>query len=91
MLVKLAAPYQPRQGMDAAAEIVRPGGAPPFVSPHCFRCRVPVETFTLDPISSPYYLGIDATCHGQTAGKRLSVDEVTHKRRTGGVVWMFTE
>jgi len=90
MLVTVAAPKtNAPQGMDAHATIVRPGGAPPMVTPICRRCRLPVETFTVDPISSPYYLGIDATCHGKTSGRRVPVDEVMHKLRTGGVVWMF--
>jgi len=84
-LILTKAPPQERQGMDPAAKIVRPGGQPPLVMPHCRRCRVPVETFTIDPISSWYYLGIDATCHGKTRGIKVPVEQAIRD----GLVWMF--
>lgn len=88
-LIKIAAPPQPIQGMSADA-IVRPGGQPPLVHPHCRKCGVPVERFTIDPISSWYYLGVDAQCHGKTQGIRIPVEQALRGRTTGEVIWMFT-
>ena len=89
-LILTKAPPQPIQGMQGDDNhIIRPGGAPPFVSPHCRVCRIPVERFTIDPISSWYYLGIQAQCHGKTSGIRIPVEQAVHNRKTGAVTWMF--
>lgn len=84
-LILNKAPPQPIQGMEPDSLIVRPGGRPPLVTPHCRRCNVPVETFTIDPISSWYYLGIDATCHGKTIGIKVPAEQAIKD----GMVWMF--
>lgn len=71
--------------MVPGSKIVRPGGPPPLVMPHCRRCGVPVEHFTIDPISSWFYLGIDAHCHGKTGGLKVPAEQAIR----GGIVWMF--
>lgn len=35
----------------------------------------------MDVVTSPYYVGIHARCHGQTSSARFSVDEVFEAKR----------
>lgn len=97
MLIKLGAPVptldgQRTEGMVANATDLRPGAPPPWVVPHCWNCRVPVERFTVDWIASPFYLPIQVQCHGKTTGLRIPAEEVLFRsRRAGGVIWAFTE
>lgn len=85
-LIQVKAPYQPHQGMVADDNrIVRPGGAPPIISPHCRKCRIPVEHFAIDAISSWYHLGIRAECHGVTTGIRVSAEQALKEP----LIWMF--
>lgn len=89
MLVKVAAPRPDHEGMVAdSAHPLAPGHAPPLVAPYCFKCKLPVESFTVDWVSSPYYLPIQWRCCGRTGGTRIPHDEVLLKRRTGGHVWV---
>lgn len=90
-LILTAAPRPKAEGMNANASRLVPGEAPPFVSPHCAKCGIPPERMTIDWISSPYYLAIQATCHGKTTGKRFPHDEVLRKSKCGGVLWMFND
>ncbi len=83
-LIQIAAPKNAPTGM-ADTLIVRPGGNPPLVSPHCRVCRLPVESFEIDPVSSWYYLGIEAVCHGKTQGIRVPTEQALR----GGMVEMF--
>lgn len=69
--------------------ILRPGGRPPMVIPFCAQCLVPVEKFTLDPITSPFRMGIQAQCHGQTEGTHVTVDQLFGRQREGVKVVMF--
>lgn len=92
LLIKVAAPDQPFQGMIAdPGHVVRPGGAPPLVHPHCRKCGVPVERFTIDPIADPHRIAIQAVCHGKTTGTYIPLAEALHKRAWGGVLWLFEE
>lgn len=68
--------------------IIRPGARPPFMIPWCASCSQTVETFTVDPVSSPFYMGVQATCHGKTEGKRVSVDDLFARKR-GQPIVMF--
>lgn len=83
-LVLLRPKAQKAAGMVAGG-LVEPGSAPPLVSPHCRKCRLPVESFEIDPISSIFYLGIEAICHGKTSGVKVPAEEAVK----GGVVWVF--
>lgn len=77
--------------MDPHAHFLDVGHPPPFVSPACAQCGgIPPEKWTIDWVSSPYYLAIQATCHGKTTGKRFPHDEVLRKSKHGGMLWMFT-
>lgn len=84
-LILLKAPPRASTGMDASVTAIEPGSAPPLVSPHCRRCRLPVETFEIDPVSSIFYLGIEAICHGKTSGIKLPAEQAIK----GGIVWVF--
>lgn len=88
-LILTKAPPQAHQGVDPASKIIRPGGRPPMVHPVCRQCGVPVETFTIDPISSWYYLGIDATCHGKTHGIRVPAEQALRDGAAGKTLMMF--
>lgn len=88
MLIQLAAPPAEHQGMVAGAP-VGPGRPPPWLIPHCLRCRQPVEEFTLDPVASWYRVSVQWTCCGRTGGTHLSVDEVLYKQKHGGdLIWV---
>lgn len=69
--------------------IIRPGGQPPFVIPWCASCKQTVETFTVDPVTSPLRMGIKATCHGKTEGTWVSVEDLFARKRLGRPVVMF--
>jgi hypothetical protein len=84
-LILLKAPPQKSIGMDAAIDHITPGAPPPLVTPHCRKCRIPVEVFEIDPISSIFYLGIEAQCHGKTGGLKVPAEQALK----GGIVWMF--
>jgi hypothetical protein len=89
-LILLKPPVQPDQSMvQDNSHIIRPGGQPPFVSPHCRKCLIPVETWTIDALGSWYHLTIQVTCHGKTTGAKFGADQVTHCRRTGEPLWFF--
>jgi hypothetical protein len=89
-LIKIAAPKTGlAEGMDPAIEFMRPGGTPPLIVPHCRKCGIPVERFTIDPISSPFYMMLDARCHGAQQGIKISSDEVFGRKKTGQPLWMF--
>lgn len=88
-LILTAAPKQDRVGMDASAELVIPGKAPPMVSPHCRQCGVPVELFEVDAISSPWFMGMSAQCHGKTEGRKVPHDEAAKSFAAGQVLWFF--
>jgi len=69
--------------------ILKPGGDPPFVVPFCASCNMPVERFTIDPVSSVFRMSIQAECHGKTEGAHVSVDELFERKRTGRKIVMF--
>jgi len=83
-LIQIAAPKNAPTGMADTA-IIRPGSNPPLVSPHCRKCNIPVEAFEIDPVSSWYYLGIEAICHGKTQGIRIPAEQALR----AGMIWMF--
>jgi len=82
----LTAPKPQKTAGMMPTGIIEPGSAPPLVSPHCWQCRLPVWTFEIDPISSIFYLGIEATCHGKTQGIKVPAEEAIK----ANVIWMFT-
>lgn len=69
--------------------IIRPGESPPFVIPWCASCAMGVETFTVDPVTSPFRMGIQATCHGKTQAIWVSVEDLFARKREGRPVVMF--
>jgi len=97
MLVKVAAKVpllsgHKVEGMVAGTKELTPGRPPPWLNPHCWQCRVPVERFTVDWIASPFYLPVQVQCHGKTTGLRIPAEEVIHKSlKGGGLIWCFTE
>ncbi len=62
--------------MPDPSKILRPGSDPPIIHPMCAQCERPVDRFGIDPISSVYYLTIEAECHGRNESQRIPVDEV---------------
>ena len=89
MLIKVAAPRPETEGMVANAEHpLAPGQPPPWIAPHCWKCRLPVERFTIDWIASPFYLPVQYECCGKTGGLRISAEEVLFKNKHGGVIWV---
>lgn len=69
--------------------ILRPGEDAPFVVAWCASCKDGVETFTVDPITNPFRMGIQATCHGATDGIWVSMDDLFARKRLGKPVVMF--
>jgi len=69
--------------------VIRPGGDPPFVVPWCASCKDSVETFTVDPLSNPFRMGIQASCHGATQGIWITVDDLFRRKAKGAPVVMF--
>jgi hypothetical protein len=69
--------------------ILRPGAAPPFVVPFCASCDEPVDKFTIDPVSSPFRMSIQAQCHGATQGIFVTVDDLFARKREGRKIVMF--
>lgn len=92
-LIKIAAPaYDEPQGMEhEESHIVRPGSSPPLVFPMCGRCRLPVEKFTIDPMSDPYRLSVDVECCGRHGGAYFTVAELLYKRKHSQPIVFFTE
>lgn len=87
MLIKMGAPQAESDGMDPGSPLA-PGRPPPWISPHCRRCRLPCERFTIDPVSSSFYLAIQWVCCGRTGGTKVPVSEVLYKSKHGGAVWV---
>jgi len=69
--------------------IIKPGGPPPFLIPWCASCDQPVERFTFDPVVTPFYAGVQAECHGQTKGIRISSADLIARKYEGKKVVMF--
>lgn len=69
--------------------IIQPGEPPPFLLPWCASCKDTVESFTVDPVTSPFRMGIQATCHGATEGIWVSVNDLFARKREGRPVVMF--
>lgn len=70
--------------------IIRPGEPAPFVIPWCASCKQTVDLFTVDAVTSPFRMGIQATCHGVTEGRWVSVDDLFARKRDNKPVVMFT-
>ena len=95
MLIKLAAPPPKLNGVHAEGMMpdspLAPGHPPPWVIPHCRKCNLPVETFTIDWIASPHWLPIQFSCHGQTSGMKVPREQALHMSKHGGALWVFEE
>jgi|GEM_PF-4313432 len=91
MLITLGAKRPQVEAMNPDAKEIIPGERPPLISPHCWQCQLPVERFTLDFISTPFYLSVQFQCHGRTGGTKIPAEEAVYKSRNGGVIWVFTE
>ena len=91
MLIKIAPPeiVKPQYMSPDVSGSLEPGGNPPLAFPHCRSCGGPVDEFTVDFVTSPYYVSIDVRCHGQTSGLRLPHDEVIGKRDLNRPIWFF--
>lgn len=61
--------------------ILRPGADPPMFIPFCGLCEMPVEGFSMDVVTSPYYVAFHARCCGKTQSMRISVDEAFQAKR----------
>lgn len=77
------------EGMDSGVEFLRPGGTPPLIVPHCRQCGIPVEHFTIDPISTPFHVSIDAECHGKQQGVKVPSEQIFGCLKSGQPLWMF--
>lgn len=64
------------------------GAHPPIVTPYCGICRMPAKRFQMDVVSSPYYVGIHASCCDRTSSMRVSIDEVRRLRMTNDKLWV---
>jgi len=71
--------------------ILQPGSEPPMIVPWCRSCDMPVEKFAMDVVTSPYYVGIHASCHGVTSSMRLSVEDLFRAKRTGEKLYVITK
>lgn len=74
---------------DDEDTLIQPGEPAPFVIPWCASCKDGVESFTVDPVTSPFRMGIQATCHGSTEGIWVSVDDLFARKRENRPVVMF--
>lgn len=66
---------------------LRPG-RPPWITPYCALCELPVELFTILDVKSPYYVEIDAQCCGRTQGARVPVEKLLEVKRSGGKLYL---
>lgn len=74
---------------DESELIIQPGEDPPFVVPWCASCKDTVQSFTIDVISSPFRMGIQASCHGATQGVWVSNEDIFRRKANGSPVVMF--
>lgn len=77
------------QAEDDRETLIIPGEQPPFFVPWCARCKTTVDKFGLDPVTSPLRMGVQATCHGETEGIWVSVEDLFKRKRLGEPVVMF--
>ena len=61
----------------------------PFVIIFCASCDMPVERFTTYPDVDPKFFLAEASCHGKTAGLRISRYEAEMAERTNRRVTVF--
>lgn len=64
------------------------GQPPPWLIPFCASCDQPVEKFTVLDVKDPYFVDIDAQCHGKTEGFRARI-EVLMAHEAGERIVMF--
>jgi hypothetical protein len=69
--------------------IIMPGERAPFVIPWCARCKDTVEKFTFDHVTSPFRVGVQAQCHGETAGIWVTQDDLFKRKKLGQPVVLF--
>ena len=69
--------------------LIQPGAPPPFVLPWCASCKTTVDRFTIDPLKSDLWMGIEAECHGATEAIRVGLDDLMARKRLGKPVVMF--
>jgi hypothetical protein len=74
---------------DESDTLIQPGGDRPFFVPWCASCKDTVDTFTVDAITNPFRLGVQATCHGQTQGIWVLHEDLLARKRDGKPVVMF--
>lgn len=70
--------------------ILRPGTEPPMITPYCSRCDMPVERFCMDVVTSPFHVGIHASCCGATSSVRISLEELFRVKRTNEKLYVIT-
>lgn len=70
--------------------ILRPGCEPPLIVPYCQLCDMPVESFCMDVVTSPYRAGIHASCCGKTSSAYLPIEEIFRLRRTNEKFFVIT-
>lgn len=51
-----------------------PGQPPPGLIPFCASCDQPVERFTIYDITNPFWLSVEAQCHGRTEGLKIRLE-----------------
>jgi hypothetical protein len=69
--------------------LIMPGEQPPFVIPWCARCKDTVERFSFDATTSMFRIGVQAQCHGETAGTWVTTDDLFKRKKLGQPVVMF--
>lgn len=65
------------------------GAPPPWLIPFCASCGEGVERFTLHPITADGILDVEAQCHGQTQGIRLTTTDLLKRSVSGEPVVVF--
>lgn len=80
---------QAAPGAEDEDLIITPGAPPPFILPWCASCGQMPELFTFDTTTSPLRMGIQATCHGKTEGRWVTIEDLFARKRLGQPVRMF--
>lgn len=87
MLIKQGYVHRTSEGMDDTSDGA-PESPPPWMSPHCRSCGLPVERFTIPRETRTFFVPLEYECCGKTGGMWVPTDEAVFKSRFGGVLWV---
>lgn len=78
------------RGPALKGRVLRPGGAPPMLTPYCGICDQPAERFQLEVPTDHYRFAVHAECCGKQQSRRITTEEFFRLRSTNEKLYVVT-